>query len=143
MRELSDGDRALMILTSLDERASRRPPGKGLTRARLTSRTLKNLCDLERITPAWIERVNESLLKAGWILIDAGSTYGAIKVSVVENWPRAISSNVMTQVAKLKRRIWCSGRCTCRTTCRREKPSIPTLLCGSALPLRSHFPTAQ
>ena len=102
MGELSDRDCALMILISLAERTSRRPPGKGLTRARLTSRTLKNLCDLERITPAWIERVNESLLKAGWILIDAGSTYGAIKVSVVENWPRAISSNVMPKVAKLK-----------------------------------------
>ena len=46
---------------------------KGLTRARLTSRTLKNLCDLEIFTPAWIERVNEFLLKAGWILIDAGA----------------------------------------------------------------------
>jgi hypothetical protein len=102
MGELNDSDRAVMILTSLRERASRRPPGKGLTRARFTSRTLKKLCDLEKITQASIDRVNESLLKAGWILIDAGSTYGAIKVSVVENWPRAISKNVMTDLAKLK-----------------------------------------
>jgi hypothetical protein len=102
MVDLTDADCALMILVSLRERASRRAPGKGLTRARFTRLTLKRLCDRETITQAWIDRVNEFLLKAGWILVDAGTTYGAVKVSIVENWPRATSKNVMTDLATLK-----------------------------------------
>jgi hypothetical protein len=94
MTELTDRQCALMILASLEERGSRRADGKVLTRARFTRLTLKNLCDREMITQAWIDRVNESLMKAGWVLIDAGTTYGAVKVSVVENWPRAISKNL-------------------------------------------------
>jgi hypothetical protein len=46
--------------------------------------------------------VNEFLLKAGWVLVDAGTTYGAVKVSVIENWPRATSKNVGSALAKLK-----------------------------------------
>jgi hypothetical protein len=108
MTELTDRQCALMILASLEERGSRRADGKVLTRARFTRLTLKRLCDRETITQAWIDRVNESLMKAGWVLIDAGTTYGAVKVSVVENWPRAISKNLKSELAKVKeeRFVW-------------------------------------
>jgi hypothetical protein len=65
--------------------------------------TLKKLCDRETITQPWIDRVNESLLKAGWVLLDAGSTYGAVKVNVVENWPRAVSKNLKPVLEKVKK----------------------------------------
>jgi hypothetical protein len=102
MTELTDRQCALMILASLEERGSRRADGKVLTRARFTKLTLKKLCDRETITQAWIDRVNESLMKAGWVLIDAGTTYGAVKVNVVENWPRAISKNLKAELADVK-----------------------------------------
>ena len=102
MTELTDRQCALMILASLKERGSRRADGKVLTRARFTKLTLKKLCDRETITQAWIDRVNESLMKAGWVLIDAGTTYGAVKVNVVENWPRAISKNLKAELAEVK-----------------------------------------
>ena len=102
MTELTDRQCALMILASLEERGSRRTDGKVLTRARFTKLTLKKLCDRETITQAWIDRVNESLMKAGWVLIDAGTTYGAVKVNVVENWPRAISKNLKAELAEVK-----------------------------------------
>ena len=98
MTELTDRQCALMILGSLEERGDRRTGGKVLTRARFTKLTLKKLCDRETITQAWIDRVNEFLMKAGWVLIDAGTTYGAVKVSVVENWPRAISKNLLANL---------------------------------------------
>jgi hypothetical protein len=98
MTELTDRQCALRILGSLKERGDRRTGGKVLTRARFTRLTLKKLCDRETITQAWIDRVNESLMKAGWVLIDAGTTYGAVKVSVVENWPRAISKNLLANL---------------------------------------------
>jgi hypothetical protein len=102
MTEMTDRQCALMILASLAERGTRRTDGKVMTRARFTRLTLKKLCDRETITQAWIDRVNESLMKAGWILIDAGTTYGAVKVSVVENWPRAIYKNLKSELADVK-----------------------------------------
>ena len=91
MTDLTDRQCALMILLSLQERGSRRKNGRVLTRGRITGLTLKRLCQRETITQAWIEGVNEFLLRAGWVLIDAGTTYGAVKVNVIENWPRASS----------------------------------------------------
>jgi hypothetical protein len=38
--------------------------------------------------------VNEWLLSAGWTLVDAGTTFGVVKTSVVENWPRIASKRV-------------------------------------------------
>ena len=102
MSELSDRQCALMVLLSLKERGSRRPKDRPLTRARFTRLTLKKLCDRETITQAWIDRVNESLMKAGWVLIDVGTTYGAVKVNVVENWPRAISKNLKSELEQVK-----------------------------------------
>jgi len=98
---LADKEASLMILLALDDRRKRRN-NKAITRARFSSLTLKRLCQLERITPAWIERVNAWLLMAGWTLVDEGTTYGAVKVDVVENWPRAISKHLRTQMAEVK-----------------------------------------
>ena len=102
MSELTDRQCALMILRSLQERGDRRKDGKALTRARFSKLTLKRLCQRQTITQAWIDRVNEPLMTAGWVLIDAGTTYGAVKVNVVENWPRAISKNLRTELDQVK-----------------------------------------
>ena len=102
MIELTDQQCALMILLSLQERGARRKDGKALTRARFSKLTLKRLCQRQTITQAWIDRVNEPLMTAGWVLIDAGTTYGAVKVNVVENWPRAISKNLRTELDQVK-----------------------------------------
>ncbi len=102
MSELTDRQCALMILLSLQERGARRRDGKALTRARFSKLTLKRLCLRQTITQAWIDRVNEPLMTAGWVLIDAGTTYGAVKVNVVENWPRAISKNLRTVLDQVK-----------------------------------------
>jgi hypothetical protein len=91
-----------MILLSLKERGDRRKDGKPLTRARFSRLTLKRLCQRQTITQPWIDRVNEPLMAAGWVLIDAGTTYGAVKVNVVENWPRASSKNLRSILDQVK-----------------------------------------
>jgi hypothetical protein len=91
-----------LILLALEERGLRRKDGTRLTRARLSRLTLKRLCLRETINQAWIDRVNEPLMKAGWILFDAGTTCAAVKVSVVENWPRAISKRVQATLDQVK-----------------------------------------
>jgi hypothetical protein len=103
MSDLTDRQCALMVLLSLKERSSRRAEGRPLTRARFTKLTLKRLCERETITQGWIDRVNESLMKAGWVLIDAGSTFGAVKINVVENWPRATSKNLKSELDQVKK----------------------------------------
>ena len=59
-----------------------------MTRGRVSPGTLRLLWKRERLTQAWIDEVNEFLLGAGWVLIDAGKTYGLVRTEVVQNWPR-------------------------------------------------------
>jgi len=92
---------ALMVLRALEERGQRR--GKELTRARISGATLKLLCNRETITPQWLDELNEWCLSAGWVLIHAGSTYAAVKMSVIENWPRVAAKHLATELEAVKR----------------------------------------
>jgi hypothetical protein len=65
--------------------------------------TLKRLWNRESLTDPWLAEVNEWLLSAGWTLLHAGSTFGVVRTSVVENWPRIASKRiqeVLDQVAR-------------------------------------------
>jgi hypothetical protein len=91
---------ALILLYALAERGQRR--GKELTRARVSRVTLKRLWNRENLNEAWLAEVNDWLLSAGWTLLHAGTTFGVVKKSVVENWPRITSKriqDVLDQVA--------------------------------------------
>ena len=100
MVKLDPNQCALVLLRALEERGQRR--GKPLTRARLSSASLKALWIRETITREWLDQINEWLLSAGWILIEAGGTYGAIKVTVVENWPRVASAHMKDELTQIK-----------------------------------------
>lgn len=97
----SDEQCALVVLKALDKKGERR--GKELTRARISVATLKKLANRETVTPQWIDQINEWLLSAGWMLIRAPSTYAAIKVSVIENWPRVASKLLAEELEAMKR----------------------------------------
>jgi hypothetical protein len=83
---------ALLLLHALKAKGDRR--GKPLTRARLSRLTLGRLWNREQLNEAWIREVNEWLLSAGWLLINAEATYGVVKTSVIENWPRVASRHI-------------------------------------------------
>jgi hypothetical protein len=83
---------AMLLLYALEERGQRR--GKPLTRARLSRLTLNRLWNREQLNEAWLRDVNEWLLSVGWLVIDAEATYGVIKTSVIENWPRVASKRI-------------------------------------------------
>jgi hypothetical protein len=91
---------AVILLRALQERGDRRR--KFLTRARLSESSLKALWLRQSITREWLDQVNEWLLSAGWIVIQAGGTYGAIKVSVVENWPRVASGHLGKELGQIE-----------------------------------------
>lgn len=99
-RRFSAEQAAILVLRALQERGQRR--GKELTRARISGSTLRALGDRETITPQWIDELNEWLLSAGWVLVRAGSTYAAIKTSVVENWPRVAAKHLAKELEEAK-----------------------------------------
>src|SRR6185437_1235547 len=83
---------ALLLLHALKAKGDQR--GKPLTRARLSRLTLGRLWNREQLNEAWIRDVNEWLLSAGWLLINAEATYGVIQTSVIESWPRVASKHI-------------------------------------------------
>jgi hypothetical protein len=92
---------ALLLLHALEERGQRR--GKEMTRARLSRVTLKRLWNRENLSELWLNEVNEWLLSAGWIVFYAGTTFGAVKNSIVENWPRVASKRFEDVLDEVRR----------------------------------------
>jgi hypothetical protein len=91
---------ALLLRYAFKERGDRRR--KEVTRVRLSRFTLKRLWNREQITDPWLTEVNEWLLSAGWTLVYAGTTFGAVKTSVVENWPRVASEHLKSVIDEMK-----------------------------------------
>jgi hypothetical protein len=49
---------------------------------------LRRLWNRPRLTPEFLEKVSVWLAVAGWCFFNTGSTYAAIRMSAVKNWPR-------------------------------------------------------
>jgi hypothetical protein len=100
MYKPSPREAALLLLQALEAKGDQRE--RPLTRARLSRLTLTRLWNREQLNEAWMRDVNEWLLSAGWLLINAGATYGVVKTSVIENWPRVASKHIedLDQVAQ-------------------------------------------
>jgi hypothetical protein len=92
MQKVDARQAALTLLYSIEERGERR--GKELSRARLSQVTLKRLWNRESLGETWLAEVNDWLLSAGWTLFYAGTTFGIVKTSVVEDWPRIASKRI-------------------------------------------------
>ncbi len=73
--------------------------GKSIRLVRLPRGALRRLWVRERLTDQFLQEVQGWLLSAGWALIDAGSTFGAVKTGAVKNWPR-ISTNKLEETLK-------------------------------------------
>ena len=69
-----------------------------LTRARLAEITLKRLWNRNRLEEQFLAELSEWLLTAGWALLFAGSTYGAVRTSVVENWSPISSKRIQPEL---------------------------------------------
>jgi hypothetical protein len=86
----------LLFLLLVQERQDRRT--KPTSRARLSEITLKRLWNREVLGRPFLEEVQEWLLTAGWTLIYAGSTYAAIKVDSVLDWPRHSAKRLASEL---------------------------------------------
>src|SRR5437016_1260326 len=89
----------LLLLLLVRERQDRR--GKPTSRARLSEITLKRMWNREVLSRPFLDEVQEWLLTAGWTLIYAGSTYAAIKVDSVLDWPRHSAKRLANEVNRV------------------------------------------
>jgi hypothetical protein len=77
---------AILILRRIELRdVGRENP---TTRAQFTVPMLRRLWKRPRLTSEFIEEVAAWLAIAGWCFFNAGSTYAAVRISAVKNWPR-------------------------------------------------------
>ena len=76
---------------------------KEVTRARLAEMTLRRLFRRQRITPAFLVEVQEWLLRAGWVLFFAGTTYAVVKIKVIDGWGRISSKRINEDLDKVAR----------------------------------------
>jgi hypothetical protein len=90
----NDRECALLLLGLIERGDSGRE--KPMTRVRLAEITLKRLWNRERLTEQFLSEVSDWLLTAGWALFFAGTTYAAVQIGAVENWP-ALSSKRMSE----------------------------------------------
>ncbi len=82
------------------------------TRARLTDVTMRRLTGRTRISEEFLSEVQEYLLRAGWALFWAGSSYAIIKVSAIEGWARVSSKRIADDLRKVARSEFDFGQLT-------------------------------
>ncbi len=74
-----------------------------VTRARLAEITLRRLCCRQRISAKFLLEVQEWLLRSGWILFFAGTTYAVVKTKVIGGWGRISSKRIANDLRQVAR----------------------------------------
>jgi hypothetical protein len=97
----NEREAALLLLRLIETRDDGRE--KSMTRVRLAEITLKRLWNRGRLTEQFLSDVSEWLLSACWALFFAGTTYAAVQISAVENWPAVSSKRMREDVRRVQR----------------------------------------
>jgi hypothetical protein len=94
----------LLFLRLIEERQGRR--SRALTQVRLSELTLRRLWNRQLLTEQFLRDMEEWMLGAGWAFVRTGRTYGAVKVGVVENWPRVSWKNLRDEISEVHRGVY-------------------------------------
>jgi hypothetical protein len=89
---------ALLLLHLIQAKESE--SGKPLSRFRVSEISLRRLWGRRRITPEFVDDVNEWVFRAGRVLFFAGNSYGVILTSAVESWIRLSSKRIASDTEK-------------------------------------------
>jgi hypothetical protein len=96
-RHMPDAKECALLLLRLIQ-AKEEDSGKLLSRFRVAEISLRRMWGRHRITPDFVDDVNEWLQRAGRVLFYAGNSYGVILVSAVESWSRLASKWIAPEV---------------------------------------------
>jgi hypothetical protein len=83
---------AMLILCLLE--AKQEEVQQEITRARLSEITVRRLWIRSRVSNEFLVDVQEELIRRGWVLFWAGSTYAIIKAEAVEGWGQISSKRI-------------------------------------------------
>ena len=87
---------ALLLLRLIQAKESE--TGRALSRFRVAEISLRRIWGLHRITPEFVDEVNEWLLRAGRTLFFAGNSYAVILTSAVDSWSRLSSKHIAREI---------------------------------------------
>jgi hypothetical protein len=76
---------------------------KKVTRARLTDNALRRLCCRSNLTSSFLVEVQEWLIRAGWVLFFARTSYAIIKADHVDSWVRISTKRIEDDLKKVSR----------------------------------------
>jgi hypothetical protein len=100
-RKVNAKQAALLILRALEARSEAR--GQMLSRGRFSRLALRLLWG-RREWPPLVE-LNEWLAPAGWVMVWDGANYmGALRLSVVQDWPRVSTAGLDEELEAIDRR---------------------------------------
>jgi len=90
----------LRLVEAKDKERERSKPDRArpMTRVRLAEITLKRLWNRQYLSQHFLDEVSDWLLSGGWALFFAGSTYAAVQIAAVENWPLVSSKRIKTEI---------------------------------------------
>lgn len=71
---------------------------KTVSRFRVAELTLRRIWGRRRITPEFVEDVNDWLARADRVLFLAGNSYGVVLTSAVESWSRISSKRIQVEI---------------------------------------------
>lgn len=94
---------AMLLLRLLELRES---DGQATTRVRLSELSLQRLWDRTKLGEAFLNDVREWLYRSGWTLFFAGSTYAAVRTSIVLGWPRLSAKRLGDDLTNVQQRTF-------------------------------------
>ena len=92
-----------LIETKDEETKTTQKTEKKVTRARLSENTLRRLWCRSHLTPSFLVEVQEWLIRAGWVLFFARSSYAIIKADHVDSWMRISTKRIADDLKKVSR----------------------------------------
>jgi hypothetical protein len=92
---------AMLLLRLIEKK--KEDSNKDITRARLAEITLRRLWVRSRLSPRFLEEVEEWLAHAGWAFFFARSSYAIVKIDSVEGWGRISSKSMAGDIKMVSR----------------------------------------
>jgi hypothetical protein len=87
---------AALFLLLVAEREGRTE--RSVSRVRLSELTLKRLCNRHGIGNQFKAEFREWMMEAGWVLVETGSTFAAVKSDTAADWPRLSAKRIRSRL---------------------------------------------
>jgi hypothetical protein len=97
-RLLTGQECALLFLRLLEVRNQELPTA---SRVRVSELTLRRLWGRDRISRELLDEIEEWVSRGGWSLFFAGTTYAAVRTSVVLGWARISSKRIAGELKQV------------------------------------------